>query len=295
MRVFVTGSSGHLAAALLPRLCAHPTIESVTGADRVPPRFAHPKFRALLLDVRDPRLAPALAGHDALVHLAFVVLRGRLPEREMFEINVTGSLGVFRAARAVGIARMIHLSSAAVYGSGLHVSEEAPLAPLPGFLYAEHKAALEQALEREFPLCVRLRPHIVLGPHAQPLLRRLLEQPFYVAGARPHPPLQCVHEDDVARAVVLALERAASGPFNLAAEDSFSFAAALAARRRFALPLPLAAARAALRLAWRASGFGGEPAWIEGLARPLVLDCRRARALLGWRARYRAAAALAQT
>ena len=91
MKVFVTGSSSHFAAALLPRLCARPEVERVAGIDLHPPRFEHPKFHAAQLDIRNPQLEGLLDGHDALVHLAFVVLRGRMPEREMFDINVNGS------------------------------------------------------------------------------------------------------------------------------------------------------------------------------------------------------------
>ena len=178
MNVFVTGSSSCLAQAVLPALCAEPGIERVAGVDLVPPRYAHAKFRAAQIDIRDPGLGAMLEGHDALIHLAFVVLRGRMSERDMFGVNVTGSHKVFHAARQAGLKRLVHLSSAAVYGSGIHVDERAPLAPLPGFLYALHKAHLEQLLEAEFPECVRLRPHVILGPHAQPLLRQLLALPF---------------------------------------------------------------------------------------------------------------------
>jgi len=295
MRVFVTGSSSHLAAALLPRLCAHREIERVTGIDLAPPRFEHPRFHAVQLDVRSPQLGRMLEGHDALVHLAFVVLRGKTPEPEAFDINVNGSHRAFHAARQAGVKRMVQLSSAAVYGSGVHLAEDAPLDPLPGFLYARHKAHLEQLLAIEFPECVRLRPHVILGPHAQPLLKRLLNQPFYLSARQPYPLLQCVHEDDVARAVLLALEREVRGPFNLAVEDNFSFRDAVRQRHRLAVPVPLFAARAGLHLAWRLCGWGGEPALIEALTRTLLLNCRRAHTLLGWRSSYNAAAVLAQT
>jgi nucleoside-diphosphate-sugar epimerase len=283
MRVFVTGSSACLAQALLPWLCAEPAIERVTGVDRAAPRFAHAKFHAYQLDIRDPRLPGLLAGHDALVHLAYVVLRGRTSARQMHEINVTASLELFRAARRAGIGRLVQLSSAAIYGSGIGVTETAPLAPLPRFLYAQHKAELERLLAAEFPDSVRLRPHVILGPHAQPLLKRLLAIPFYPALPDPQPRLQCVHEEDVASAVLAALGSAAAGPFNLASEDSFSYREAIRGRHRASFPLPRRAARAALGLAWRISGWGGEPQWIEGLARTLTLDCRRAHRLLGWR------------
>jgi UDP-glucose 4-epimerase len=295
MRVLVTGSSSCLAQALLPQLCAHPDIDQVTGIDIRPPRLDHRKLTALRLDIRDAKIEKHLPGHDALVHLAFVVLRGRMSESEMFEVNVEGSLRLFRAARAAGIRRLVHLSSAAVYGSGVDLDETAPFDPLPGFLYARHKARLEEELAMEFPDAVRLRPHVILGPHAQPVLKQLLKLPFFVALPEPYPQLQCVHEDDVAQAVLLALFAGAKGPFNLAAEGFFTARDAARRWRRPSLPLPLFAARAALHLAWRISGWGGEPAWIEGLARTLTLDCRRARAELGWLSRYCAAETLDRT
>jgi nucleoside-diphosphate-sugar epimerase len=189
--------------------------------------------------------------------------------------------------------RLVHLSSAAVYGQGVHVNENAPLAPLPGFLYGRHKAHLEQLLAIEFPECARLRPHVILGPHAQPLLRRLLRQPCYVRLPEPQPLLQCVHEDDVAQAVLLALERHACGAFNLATDDNFSFRDAIRQRHRIALPLPLSLVRQVVHLAWRGLGWAGEPAWVEGLTHTLLLNCRRAIVELGWRSRYTAAEVLA--
>lgn len=292
MRVFVTGSSSHFAAALLPKLCDYPRVEEVRGIDLRPPRFGHPKFHATRHDVRDPALARLIAGHDAVIHLAFVVLRGRMSERDMRDVNVRGSRHVFHAARRCGVRRLIHLSSAAVYGSGIDLTETAPYDPLPGFLYARHKAEIERMLEHEVPECVRLRPHAILGPHAQPLLRQLLHQPCYVSMPDPQPRLQCVHEEDVVQALLLALERDVTGPFNLAVADSFSFRDVIRARRRFSAPLPRSVARMGVRLAWRVSGWGGEPSWVDGLSSTLLLDCSRARKELGWQSAHNAASAL---
>ena len=79
------------------------------------------------------------------------------------------------------------------------------------------------------------------------------------------------------------------GALNLAAAESFSFRDAVRARHRASLPLPVPLARAALGAAWKLSGWGGEPAWIDGLARNLTLDCSRALRELGWRSRRTAA------
>ncbi|MEO6146755.1 MAG: NAD-dependent epimerase/dehydratase family protein [Sulfuriferula sp.] len=283
MRIFVSGSTSHLARALLPRLCDDPAIESVLGLDRQPGWFEHLKYRHVQADLRDVNLAPLLQGCDGLVHLAFVVLRGKTPVHTMRAINLDASQRLFAIANAAGVARQVHLSSAAVYGSGTLVNEAASLNPIPGFLYGEHKAELERWLSVHFPDVVRLRPHIILGSHAQPLLNTLLRQPFYVRLPDPQPLLQCVHEDDVAVAILLALKQPASGAYNLAADDSFSFRDAIRARNRIAVPIAPKLAGAALKLVWGMTGAGGEPGWMEGVHLSLTLNSSRARDELGWR------------
>jgi len=286
LRVLVIGAAGCLARALLPALGDDSGIESVTGVDRRPAAFSHPRFTHVVEDIRSGRVAALLAGHDALVHLACVVLRGRTPEAEMRAINVDASAALLLAAGRAGLRRLVLLSSAAVYGSGHSLAETAPLAPARGFAYARHKAELEAIVAERLPACARLRPHAILGAHAQPLLRFLLHQPFYPRLPLPEPPLQYVHEDDVAEAVLACLHTGASGAFNLAADPPMSFGEVVRAAHRYALPVPMRLARLALAGAWRAFGAGGEPAWIEGLARPLTLDCARAHAVLGWSPRH---------
>lgn len=289
MRILVTGSNSHLAQVLLPKLGAHPAIDRVIGIDISRTAFRHDKFEAKVMDVRDPRLGALLEGCDALIHLAFVVLRGRMDPRSMHQINVVASQTLFDAAADSGVQRLIHLSSASVYGSGRGLAEDAPLAPLPGFLYARHKAKLEAWLEAHHPQAVRLRAHVVLGRNAQPLLRWLVRQPCHVRLPDPQPLLQCVHEEDVADAIVLTLfNEQASGPYNLSAPQAFSFRDMIARHRGATSPLPMWLARIGLKSAWKLFGIGGEPAWVEGLARPLTLDCSRARQELAWEPRFSA-------
>jgi UDP-glucose 4-epimerase len=295
MRVLVTGSSASLAHALLPRLCANPDITQVTGIDLRAAHFRHPKFRALQADFRDSRTAALLHGHDALVHMAYVVLRGHLRAESMHDINVGASLKLLQAAQAAGLKRIIHLSSAAVYGSGRDLDESAALSPLRGFLYGMHKAELERQIGNSVPECLCLRPHVILGPHAQPVLRQILDLPLYLRLGDPQPELQCVHEDDVAEAIICGLRCGISGPCNLAAGGSWTLREVMRERHSHCLPLPPGVARAGLALAHGLSGWGGEPGWLEGLQHTLTLDCRRAERDLGWRPLYSAAQALAAT
>lgn len=286
MRVVVTGAAGRLAKAVLPRLCADPAIGQVTGIDRVRPAFDHAKFQSVVADTGERAAHLSLHGADALVNLAFVVLRGRLPPHAMLRNNVDGTKALLSAAHDAGIGSIVHLSSAAVYGHGTDVAEDAPLAPLRRFGYALHKAEVDAWIAQALPGVAVLRPAIILGPNAQPLLRQLAAAPCYVRLPEPQPRLQCVHEDDVAQAVALALAQRASGAFNLAAPTDFSLRELVLARHPHAPGVPLSLARVALGFAWRATGWGGEPGWLDGIAQSLTLDCRRALSVLGWRPRH---------
>ncbi|MGC1817842.1 MAG: NAD-dependent epimerase/dehydratase family protein, partial [Casimicrobiaceae bacterium] len=194
MRVVVTGAAGRLACAVLPRLCADPAIGSVTGIDRTPPAFSHPKFEPVVADIAERAAHARLPGANALVNLAFVVMRGRRPLREMARNNVDGTKALLTAAEVAGIDPIVHLSSAAVYGGGVGLTEYAALAPLPRFQYALQKAQVDAWIAKALPRAAVLRPTVILGPNAQPLLRRLASAPCYLRLPDPQPRLQCVHE-----------------------------------------------------------------------------------------------------
>lgn len=293
MKIFLTGCAGHLASVLLPALCADDDIDFITGIDLRAPGFRHSKFRACRLDYGSEQAHALIAGHDALIHLGFRVLRGKMPAQAMWRNNVESSQALFDAAQQAHVPRLVHLSSAAVYGHGENLAESARLAPLPGFLYGQHKAALEAWLARHHPGAIRLRPHAILGWHAQPLLRFLVRQPGYVRLPDPQPMLQCVDERDVAQAIRLCLNREVQGAFNLAGTARFSFRDLIENRHPRALGLSPGTSRLILQAAWWLTGLGGEPAWLDGLGKPLTLDCRLAQEALGWRPRYELSETLA--
>lgn len=299
MRVLVTGSAGRLAQALLPRLCASPKVERVVGVDLNPAQFAHPRFTAHRLDIRSPAVARHMTGCDAVIHLAFVVMRGTLGRRRhdrawIHDINLHGSINVFQCAARQGVRHLIHLSSAAVYGgwpdNPPRITERQPLRPLPGFAYAEDKAAVEAWLdgfEAQTPdmRVVRLRPHVILGTNAHPLLASILHQPFHPRLPDPQPLFQCVWEDDVAEAARAALLGGVRGSFNLAAEPALPFRDMLRRVHRVAWPVPMVLIRRAHRALWRFTGAAGEPGWVDGLRYSLVIDSTRARRELQWQPR----------
>jgi nucleoside-diphosphate-sugar epimerase len=300
MRVVLTGSAGHLGRVLVRHLCAHPDIERVVGIDLRQSGHTHPKFREQVLDIRSPSLSEHLLGVDAVIHAAFVVMRGDLGRKRydrtlVRDINVNGSLHVFTRARQQGIPWVIHLSSVSVYGAWpdhpARIREEQPYRPMVDFAYGEDKAAVEVWLDQQdwrATRLIRLRPHVILGPHAQPWLRFLLRQPFYPRLPDPQPLTQCVCEEDVADAVLLALFRPVEGSFNLAAEPPLSFREMQRFLHPHPIPAPLALLEHIHRALWHLTGLGGEPGWLKGMRHSLVLDCGRAFRELGWRPRYSA-------
>lgn len=295
MRVLLTGAAGHLAQAVLPQLCDCADVTRVVALDRNALRFEHAKIEPMRADLCDAELTPALHDCDALVHLAWTVLRGRTSARAMRANNIGASQKLFLAAQAAGVKRLIHVSSAAVYGSGSLLTEHSALKPLDHFLYAQHKAEFEVWLASKMPAALVLRPHIILGPNALPLLKALLALPFFVSFRDPQPLLQCVHEDDVAAAILLGLTSGESGAFNLAASDTLNYREVIRQRHCYALGIPYAVARAIFYGLWRVFGLGAEPGWAAGLGHDLTLDCRKAHELLGWQPCYSSRAALQQT
>ena len=121
-------------------------------------RFPVETVEADLTDVEAVRRA--VEGCDAVIHLGV----GERAERE--------TVPLLAAARAFGIRRFVHMSSAAVYGIHLpqHIEEQQEQTRVvkTGEPYADEKAAAERAVIRE---CARglegmiLRPHIVYGPY----------------------------------------------------------------------------------------------------------------------------------
>lgn len=299
MKIVVTGASSHLARVLIPRLLQDPGITELAAIDWRPCSYPDSRFRMHQMDIRSEAVAGVLAGANAVIHLAFVVLRGDLGEARkdralMRSINVDGSCQLFEWARAAGVPTLIHSSSASVYhqdGSARPLVEEDTLGPVPGFLYAHDKADVERWLDSfenqdpQGPRVVRLRPHGIVGPHSQPAVRRLVRTHLYPRFANPQPLLQCVHEDDVADAFVLALHRPVRGAFNLAPDDALSIRA-MVTRRRLHCGIPFDWLEWMARMSWQLLPDGVDPSWLPALRRSLVLSNVRARTVLGWQPQH---------
>jgi nucleoside-diphosphate-sugar epimerase len=323
LTVAVTGPTGTFGSALIPLLEADERIGRIIGMARRPFDPAErgwSKMEYRQGDVRDPdALRVAFRGADVVVHLAFMIT-GNAPRRTIREINVDGTLNVFRAAAEVGARRFVYASSLAAYG--FHddnpdlISEDWPVRPAARLFYAQEKAELEGLLETEsagvpdLDLYL-LRPPVVLGPNAvgtkdvlpgplAPLGRRLFGRPrrlpVPVPMFVPEHPLQFIHEEDVGQALLLCVVAAGPpGAYNIAGDGVLT--AADVAKEFGALPLRLPAgpAQAAARAFTRLPFLPPAAEWVEAVSRPSLMDTAKAKEQLGWRPRYTGLEALRAT
>ncbi|GMA24423.1 hypothetical protein GCM10025864_21820 [Luteimicrobium album] len=130
-RVLVTGAGGLIGVAVVRRLDALGW--SVTGLER-PGVTPPPECRPLLADVRDvAAVGDAMAGQDAVVHLAGVPGLGLDTPEETYSINTLGTFCVLRAAAEAGVRDLVFASSINASGIPLNVH---PVYP-EGFPYDE--------------------------------------------------------------------------------------------------------------------------------------------------------------
>lgn len=310
LTVVVTGATGNVGAALVRALLADPGVREVVGVARRLPAATPPGTRWIAADVAADDLVPHMRGADAVVHLAWEIQ----PSHDLARLertNVTGSRRVFEATVTAGVPILVHASSVGVYSPGpkdRRVGEDHPREGVATSFYGRHKAAAEHALDAVEAAApgtrvVRMRPGLVFRRGAASRVARLFLGPRVPRGlvrpgrlplvpAIPGLAVQAVHGDDLAQAYVAAIRREVHGAFNVAAApvlDPGVMARALGSRT---VPVPAAAARAAVWATWNARLQVTAPGWLDLALQTPLMDVTRARRELGWEPRHSAVEAL---
>jgi len=291
--VAVTGAAGFIGSRLVPALAAA-GVPRIVGLDMHEPTRSVAGYEHILVDVAGRDLEGHLRGADTLVHLA-AVTDPIADDALMARVNIEGTRRVLDAAAAVGVRRIVRVSTAAVYGAWptnpLPLTEDAPLRPNPGFGPAVHAAEVERLLH-EFGLdhpetCVTvLRAAPVLGAGAEHLWARLLAGWHRPRVRGEGAPVQVVHVDDIVAATMLVALADHPGVFDVAAPGWLAADEARTLLARGALPAaPLDVVRRVLTRSWRAGIGDVPPAVVPYLVHPWVIATDRLEAL-GWHAQH---------
>lgn len=165
-RILITGGSGFLGINMI-RFLLKKGITDIRSIDLLP--FDYPekdRVQATIGDIRDlPALRQAMAGADYVIHTA-----AALPlysEQDIMTTDVDGTRNVLTAAQEHAVARMVMISSTAVYG----IPDHHPLVETDRLIgvgpYGKAKIMAEEVcLEfRKKGLCIPIiRPKSFIGP-----------------------------------------------------------------------------------------------------------------------------------
>lgn len=282
MNVAVTGASGFLGRNLLPVLSASPSIEGIVALDVAPPGHDLPKVTYRQVDLATLP-GDIFAGDriDAVLHLAFHLRTDR--RRRLSQANMASTRALLNACHRAQVPNIIFLSSHTVYGSHARnpvpITEDTPVDPLPGFGYAEDKAACEELMlvyaEAHPDATVTiLRSCVILGPgSAGSYVARTLFKPVLLRLLGYDPPLQFVHVEDLTQLLHRLTTQPVAGTFNVAGAGAIPFSQAARIASSRLLPLPVGLAYPLVQLTWRLGLQGDSPAiGLEYIRHPILMD-----------------------
>jgi nucleoside-diphosphate-sugar epimerase len=261
--IAITGVSGGAGQLVLRQLADDPSVTRIVGIDALDPAFRPPALEFHRLDLASADLKSVLAGADTVAHLSFLMGRGGDAELTA-RANIDGTRRVLEAAAGAGIGAIVVVSSAMVYGAWpnnpVPLTEDAPLRPNPGVVFATQKTEIERLVAEwaddhpGLPVAI-LRPVTVVGPSIDGHLSQVFRDGLPVRMRGPGPPAQFLHHDDLIAAVHLAITSQLDGVYNVAPDGSIPHEGLLA----------LAAPRLRVRLPWGSGGRVARRAWLAGL------------------------------
>ncbi|MEX2293540.1 MAG: NAD-dependent epimerase/dehydratase family protein [Acidimicrobiales bacterium] len=250
-RVLITGLGTFWGGRVAQALEADPEVEVIVGLDRFEPEVQLERTEYVRSDESYSILARIVkaARIDTIVHTFLVVDSTLMRSRTMHEINVIGTMNLFAAASAPDstVRDVVVKSSTLVYGADPRdptwFSEESRRASQPRSTVEKSLIEVEGYV-RDFAVD---NPHVsvaimrfanVLGPDITTPLVKALELPVV-----PHlfgfdPRLQFVHETDVVRAILFALDTQLQGLYNVAGDGLVPWSEVISICGKRTVPLP---------------------------------------------------------
>jgi nucleoside-diphosphate-sugar epimerase len=300
MKVAITGGAGFLGINLVRTLLSQG--HAVVSLDREP--FDYPERGKITEHRGDIRkradVDKAVAGCDVVVHAA-AALPLYTPE-EIHTIDIDGTRTVLEASRAAKVARVVHISSTAVYG----VPDHHPLVESDqmhgvgpyGIAKVEAEGVCEQA-RKDGQFVSILRPKSFVGPERLGVFALMYEwaregRDFPILGSGKNR-YQLLDVEDLCDAIVLAMTKpadVANDTFNVGAaefttlREDFQAVLDKAGFGRKIRSLPVAPAIWTLRVLERFKLSPLYPWIYETVTEDSFVSIEKAIGKLGWKPRF---------
>jgi UDP-glucose 4-epimerase len=287
MKVLIPGISGRLGRMVAERL--HASGHEVAGIDRRSWSNAPRGVEVFEEDIRKRgaeevfrRMRP-----DAVIHMA-TVTHLVAPTEDRYRINLFGTRAVLEHCHRYGAKRCIFVGRHTYYGaasdSALYHTEEDP--PMAGRTFPELADLVAADLYAgsalwRFPELdtLVLRCCYTLGPSLHGTLAMFLKGKRVPVIMGYDPLFHFMHEEDVAAAICLALEKGQRGVYNVAGPSPVPLSLIVNAVGRTPVPVPEQLFR------WMTGRFGMAklpPGAIEHLKFPVVIDAKRFKDMTGF-------------
>ncbi len=300
MRLLITGGSGYIGSRFMEAMAAHSEVEEIVDVDIERPVDALDKVRYVERSVTEDLtdlFTDSERPIDVAMHLAWNVDALRDPKRQR-QVCIGGTRHFLEGCAAGGVKHVLYMSSATAYGADpaqtQAYDESEPPHDHHGFQYAAEKVEGEElcrsyASSRPGTLLQIVRPSVVGGPNVSNFIFRLMDRPVFFRPLGLDAPMQLVHEDDVAGALVAIVTSKAGGAFNIAPDDTLTVGESARISGARSMVLPFRLLYALNWLAWRLNlrQLAEAPAtFLYFAAYPWLVSNRRLKEELGFTFRY---------
>lgn len=295
--IVVTGTSGFKGSRLLKALERDKRYKSIVAIDNKKPDIPLKKTKFYKLDLTetlvDVKLAEILKKEkcDTLVHCAFPITP---PKNQAYahELISIGTLYVFTACQEARVRKVILASTADVYGAFptnpnfLQEDRHPPQGARQSQFLADKIDAEKQALKyaKKYPdrIVTILRPANILGPTIQSYKTNYLRRPFITTIMGFDPLIQLVHEEDVIRAFMLAIEKDCPGIFNIVGDGVLPLSRVIKICGKMNLRIFQMGVKTLVQLLWYADIAPAPASHVNFLRYLCVADGTKANKILGF-------------
>jgi UDP-glucose 4-epimerase len=246
-RILITGAAGGLAEVVADKLKDRYELYGVDPRAMPEGRSFPGKF--FQVDYRHRKMADLFRLHEfeSLVHLGRVPSQLRIRKTQRFNLNVLGTRSLLELSLKYKVKSVIVLSTFHVYGAHQHnhlyITEDDPLLASQTFPEVIDAVELDNvsvafSLRNSKVRTVILRPTNIIGDQIKNQISNFLRAKICPMLLGYDPMWQFVHEQDMANAVLLALQGKKSGIYNVAGEGVIALSHAIRMTGSTPVPVP---------------------------------------------------------